>query len=504
MKIFTAEQVKKADQFTIENEPVSSTELMERAAGKLFKKLVSFIPKSEQITVVCGVGNNGGDGLVLTRLLLSQGYNTSAWVIRFSDQESEDFSINYHRLQEKNASVIKEIRSASEIPNLEDGQVIVDALFGSGLSREVEGFPGKVIDELNRCKSFKVAVDVPSGLYCEDNTDNNGSIFKANLTLTFQYPKLAFFFAENAPFVGDFEVLNIGLHPVFERQEPSKYHYTSTALVSAVHRTRSKFTHKGTYGHSLIVAGSRGKIGAAILSAQACLKSGTGLLTLGIPSAGYTAMQTSVPEAMCIELGENEITENPELKPFNSIGVGPGIGTNEETAQVLKMLIQNSGNPMVIDADGLNLLAENQTWLNFLPASSILTPHPGELARFVGKMDRSWDRLEAAKEIAMKNRVYVVLKGANTQIACPDGDVFFNSTGNPGMATGGSGDVLTGIITALLAQRYNAKEAAVLGVFIHGRAGDLALADTAMESLTAQDIIAYLPEAWKSIYPKKI
>lgn len=499
MKIFTAEQIRRADQFTIENEPITSVDLMERAASHLFERIGEIVPQNVPIAIFCGVGNNGGDGLVLTRLLIEKGVEATAYIVRFSDKCSSDFQVNFDRLAALKADAICEIESAEGIPSLGSHPVVVDAIFGSGLTRKVEGFAAEVIDSINNLRGFVISVDVPSGLFCENNQDNDGAIIEAEVTLTFQYPKLAFFFHENAQYVGDFEVINIGLLPEFEAKEPSTYHFVTPSLIQGIYRKRRKFSHKGTFGHTLLLAGSEGKVGAAILAAKSCLKSGVGLLTVGTPSVGYTPLQTAVPEAMCLTLGETYLSATPDVKAYKTVAIGPGIGTEERTAHVLKMLIQNVGSPMVIDADALNILAENTTWLNFLPAGSILTPHPGELARFSGRVELGWDRLEVAKEMALRYGVYLIVKGANTQIVSPDGNVFFNSTGNPGMATGGSGDVLTGLLAGLLAQGYPPKQAALLGVFLHGRSGDLAAEDLSQEAITAKDVVGFLPKAWKSI-----
>tara|TARA_Y100000782_G_scaffold115029_1_gene154253 strand:+ start:7466 stop:8980 length:1515 start_codon:yes stop_codon:yes gene_type:complete len=504
MKIFTAAQIRKADQFTIQNEPISSVDLMERAATVLFENLLPLLKENQPVYTFCGIGNNGGDGLVFTRLLLEKGYAAKAVIVRFSDKTSDDFTVNFSRLEKMNPTAILELKSIEEFPEMEPEAIVVDGIFGSGLAREVEGFPGEVIDKINAHKGAVFAIDVPSGLFCEDNSKNKGSIVKADVTFTFQYPKLAFLFPENAPFVGDFKVLNIDLLPQYEQQEFSPYHLVTQPLVEATYRIRPKFSHKGTFGHALLLAGSKGKIGAAVLSAKAALRSGLGLLTVHTAEPGYTVIQTAVPEAMCTTDQTDCISSLPDVAPYKVLGVGPGIGVEDETANILKMAIQNSSAPMVLDADALNILAQNTTWLEFLPKGSVLTPHPGEFARFKGKMELGFHRMEAARAMSQRYGIYIVLKGAHTQICCPDGDVFFNSTGNPGMATGGSGDVLTGILTALLAQGYNPKEACVLGVFLHGRAGDLAAETVGEEALVAGEIVAHIPQAWQSIYPKKM
>jgi NAD(P)H-hydrate epimerase len=345
-----------------------------------------------------------------------------------------------------------------------------------------------------------VAIDVPSGLMVEDNSANDHkSVINANATLTFEAPKLSFLFAENAQHVGDFYVLDIGINKTFIASQKSLNYYLTREMIAPLIKHRPKFSHKGNYGHALLVAGSYGKMGAAVLAAKSCLRSGVGLLTVHVPKCGYTVLQSTVPEAMLsVDEDEREISGIKDIAQYNVIGVGPGIGNAKSTQQVVKVLIQ-AKLPMVIDADALNILSENKTWLAFLPKGCIFTPHPGEFARLVGKTSSAYDAYTLQKEFAIKYSVYLVLKGAHTAIATPEGEVFFNSTGNPGMATGGSGDTLTGIITGLLAQGYSPKQAALLGVYIHGLAGDIAAHEAGEGSLIAEDITNCLGSAFKEM-----
>ena len=313
-----------------------------------------------------------------------------------------------------------------------------------------------------------MAIDVPSGLFA-DQPSALGFIFKADYTLSFQFPKLAFLFPENDPYVGRFEILDIGLHPRYVEEVETRNLLTVKAMVKPILHSRTKYSHKGTYGHALLIAGSEGKTGAALLGAKACLRTGVGLLSVHLPKMAQLPLQTAIPEAM-VDGDESEtcFTMFKDLDAYSAVGVGPGLGKADETQRALKRLIQEVQVPLVMDAVALNILSENPTWLAFLPAKTILTPHPKEFERLVGKTTTSFERLERQRELSMKHNIIIVLKGAHTSITMPNGTCFFNTTGNPGMATAGSGDVLTGIILSLLAQRYSPEEAAVLGVYLHG------------------------------------
>ncbi|MCO6498796.1 MAG: NAD(P)H-hydrate dehydratase [Vicingus serpentipes] len=497
MKILTTEQTRAADAYTIEHEPISSINLMERAATQCAQWLIKQYDKGIPFSIFCGVGNNGGDGLVIARLLKSEGYKVEVLIVEFSKNYSADFRINLTRLKEDNIRPLYLTESKNEF-NIVDQSVIIDAIFGSGLSKPIGGFITGVVDQINKSNNDVVAIDMPSGLFAESNINNDKkNIVKANYTLTFQQPKLTMLFPENYIYVGDFEVLDIGLHPQFLKEVESKKIYFTKEIAQSILHHRQKFSHKGTYGHALIIAGSKGKMGAAVLSAKACLRSGVGLLTTHVPKSGVEIIQTSVPEAMCIEDdGVDFLCSLGAVEQFSAIGIGPGIGKEQATQNVLKLLIQSSTKPLVIDADALNILSENKTWLAFLPEGSILTPHPKEFERLVGKWSNDEERLELQQEFAFVNKIYVILKGANTSIACPDQMIYFNSSGNAGMATGGSGDVLTGVITGLLAQGYQPKDAALMGVYLHGVAGDIAKENLDENAMIAGDILHYLPMAF--------
>lgn len=503
MKILSAAQIREADAYTIANEPVSSTALMERAASACFEWIVKHFDKSHSFKIFCGVGNNGGDGLAIARKLRNDGYNTEVFILRFSNKCSEDFLINEKRLDGlkiKITDLSEESFHEFGAPGKNEKQVIIDAIFGSGLSRPVTGFAAEIIKKINKSESTVISIDIPSGLFCENNAGNTReNIIKANFTLTFELPKLAFFFPENGENVGEWKLIPIGLDQEFISETAGKFFFITRKTACRILRPRKKFSHKGTYGHALLICGGYGKMGASVLAARACLRSGAGLTTAHIPECGYEVMQTSVPEAMVsVDESDQFITGHPHLEKFSAIGAGPGLGAEKQTGNMIKLLIQNSPAPLVIDADAINIISENKTWLSFLRRQSIFTPHPKEFERLVGKSSDDFERLEMQIAFARKFNSYVILKGAHTSIACPDGEVFFNSTGNPGMATGGCGDVLTGILTGLSAQGYSLKETCVLGVYIHGLAGDIAAEKKGFEALIAGDLIDSLGEAFLS------
>lgn len=501
MKILSAVQLRDADAHTIKYEPISSIDLMERAASKCVQWLLRHVSTSQEVYVYCGLGNNGGDGLAIARMLAERGYTVKVFILKHRDKSSGDFRINEHRLQETDVD-IQVIDNEQQLVAPPQNACVIDAILGSGLDKPVEGFLAKIIYRINTSGARIISIDLPSGLFADDNASNTkDNIIRASHTLTFNSPKLSFLFPGNAAFVGEFTVLDIGLSSDFISSVTTKDHFITKHDIKSILRPRTKFSHKGDYGHALLVAGSFGKMGAAVLAGKGCLRAGAGLLTVHIPKCGYHIMQTALPEAMAIvDEGEQFVTEVPPWSHFDAIGIGPGISREERTQTMLKLLIQNTGLPLVLDADAINILGENKTWLSFLPAGSILTPHPKEFERVAGQWKDDTDRHEMHRNFAVKHNVYVVLKGAHTAVACPDGNVYFNSTGNPGMATGGSGDVLTGIITGLIAQEYTPREACVLGVYVHGLAGDFAAAARSEESITAGDIADHLGDAWRYLH----
>ncbi len=499
MKILPVDKIREADEYTIHNEPIASIDLMERAATNLYNKIKVGLATGQRIHIFAGIGNNGGDGLVLARLLHDDGFEIKTWIVHYSDQFSPDFQANLERLKQN--SSISIIKSESEIPAVEADELVIDAIFGSGLNRPVSGFTAKLIDHLNQSGAVIIAVDMPSGLFTDKAVDSKKqAIIKADYTYSFEFPKLAFLMPETDLYVGRWEVVPIDLHPGFIEHVEVKNRLIETAYISSMLKHRPKFSHKGSYGHALLIAGSKTKMGAAILSAGACLRSGAGLLHVHLPVENHAALQSIYPEAM-ISFDDNDTHFSwlPDLSPYNAIAIGPGLGTHHDSANALKLLIQESKVPMVFDADALNILAENKTWLSFLPAGSILTPHPKEFERLAGKFTDSFERLQMQIDFSVRFKLYVICKGAHTCITTPQGQCWFNTTGNPGMATGGSGDVLTGLVLGLLAQQYKPFEAALLGVFLHGLAGDIAADEMGMEALLASDLNNNIGKAFKKL-----
>ncbi len=492
MKILSVEKIREADAYTIKHEPIPSIDLMERAAYQLYRWIKKRVDKEHTFHIFAGVGNNGGDGLVLARLLLKKGYRVIIHIVRYSDKTSTDFQVNYDRLIGMDMSAnINEIKEKQDLPELSEDDLLVDALFGSGLARPVEGIAAGVIQKMNDTTAVTVAVDVPSGLFSDGHSNpEEGAIVRADYTLSFQMPKLAFLLPENDQFVGEWHVLDIGLSSEYINKVKTKDYFMKKKDIAPMLKQRRKFDHKGTFGHALLIAGSYGKMGAAILASRACLRSGVGLLHTHIPRVGYEIMQTATPETMLsIDSYDNYFSAVPDLSMYNAIGIGPGIGMEKQSQMALKLLVQEYPSPIVFDADALNILAENKTWLPFLPKGCILTPHPKEFERLVGKWTDDYHKLLLLREFSSKFNAYVVLKGAHTATCFPDGSIYFNSTGNPGMATAGSGDALTGLILGLLAQGYSPGQASVIGTYLHGLAGDLAMKKQGTEAMVAGDIV---------------
>jgi len=502
MKVLTTEQIRKADEYTIGHEPVLSLDLMERAALGLAGYFEAQNWNFRKIRIFAGYGNNGGDGIALARLMSNKGRRVVLHIISPEKSRSPDAQANLDRLPEQENLVVTYLQSGSLFPGIAKDDLVVDALFGSGLTHEPEGFMAQVIDHINGSKAQIIAIDVPSGLFGEDNRLNSRlHVIKANQTLTFQFPKLCFFFPENSAYVGDWKVIPIGLHPDFISDVETSWNFIGYEDVTGWLKHRSKFSHKGIYGHSLLISGSTGKMGAAVLSASACIRSGSGLTTALIPSSGNAIIQTAVPEAMTIQDNDpDRWTFVPDLSPYSAIGAGPGIGIDPSTWKALEKLLKISGIPLVIDADALNLLSLNPGSLLQVPKNSILTPHPGEFKRLFGEDGDDYSRMMRLKNLAEFYGLVLVLKGAYTAVAGPDGSVWFNTTGNPGMATGGSGDVLTGLITGLVAQGYDPFVAARMGVYLHGLAGDIASESSGMEALSAGDIIGSIGKAFLRIH----
>lgn len=501
MKIPTIKNARSADAYTIENEPITSVDLMERAATTAFNWIENKLNRETErcMKIFCGMGNNGGDGFVLGRLFCKKHYDVEVFLVHVGEKMSHDCQVNYERLKALNPSVIHDVSSKNDFPEISDSDVVIDAMFCSGLTRPLEGLAAEMVEHLNNNQAVRIAIDIASGLN-GDGFATSKYTFRPDYTLSFQFPKLAFLLPENEPFVGNWEVLDIKIHPDYvEKVESVNFLAESEVVRPLVHR-RGKHSHKGTYGHALLIAGSTGKTGAALLAAESCLRSGVGLLTAHLPKSATLPLQVYLPEAMMsVDESEDCFSQLPDLLNYTAIGAGPGLGKRPETANALKRLIQETKVPVVLDADALNIISENKTWLAFLPERTIMTPHPKEFERLFGKTENSLQRLELQLEMSRKYNLIIVLKGANTAVTFPTGACFFNTTGNPGMATAGSGDVLTGIILSLVAQRYTPEEAALLGVYLHGLAGDIAASENGMESLIASDISKNIGKAFRKL-----
>ena len=489
MKILSAKQIYSADKFTIEKQQISSDSLMERAALGIFNWLHERLQGNPiKIHLFCGIGNNGGDGLALARHLKEHDYQINAYVVNYSDKRSPDFLKNLDRLKDRKLWP-EFLDEKNHTVAISPDDIIVDAIFGIGLNREPSVWVGTLIQKINRSRAFVLSVDIPSGLFMNSVPKYPERVVEANHILSFQYPKLPFFLPQTAKYANQWELLDIGLDQEYYEQIETAYHLTGKFEVLALYRPRLKFSHKGNYGHAVLVGGSYGKIGAVSMATKSCLTVGAGLVTAFIPKCGYQILQSTVPEAMVVT-DENEHYISNILLPFEPtvIGIGVGMGTNKESMEALEMFLSAENVPLVIDADGLNLLAKNQDLLRKLPKNCILTPHSKELERLIGTWKDDFDKLEKAKFFSRQYKCILVMKGAYTHVIS-DGVGYINATGNPGMATAGSGDVLTGMITGLLSQGHEPLQAAILGVYLHGLAGDIASSKMGYEALTATKII---------------
>ena len=463
MKIFSPEQIRAWDQYTMEHEPISPEKLMERAAGQCVHWINQHLADQEKFIIFCGPGNNGGDGKVVGKMLEDRGQRV-------------------------------EIHGVGDKPALDKDAVIIDALFGTGLNRPIDGVAAETIAYINNSGLQVISIDIPSGLmpHCD-------LAVKATYTLTFQTPKLAFFMSENEQYTGKITILDIGLDKQYYKTTAARFETTGHAEAKLIKKDRSLFAHKGTMGHAALIAGSYGMLGAAILAARASMHSGVGKLTCFVPGKAYPIMQVAVPEVVYqIDQNENIVTDFPADAHFQSIGIGPGWGIHEEQVNLLRRIF-HADIPLVIDADALNLLSMHPDLLKQIPKGTILTPHPKEFERLFGKTNNDIGRIELAMQKAAELQVYIIVKGHRTLVATPEGIGYFNMSGNPGMATAGSGDVLTGILTGLLAQGYSPCDASRLGVYLHGLAGDLAVKLCGEDAMIASDVIDQIGNAYKRI-----
>ena len=502
MKIFTGVQIHELDQYTIEHEPIESIDLMERAAKAIVRAICEQWATTTPVVVFAGPGNNGGDALAVARMMAEAGYTVSTFLFNISGHLSTDCAVNRQRLHDcKRVKNFVEVTQEFEPPQLEPETLVIDGLFGSGLNKPLAGGFASLVKYINASPSKVVSIDLPSGLMSEDNTYNiRSNIIRADLTLTLQQPKLSFFFPENQPFIGHLRVLNIRLSEEGIQKIDAQYTVIEESEVRPLLLGRDSYAHKGNMGNALLIAGSYGMAGAAVLAAKACLRSGAGKVTIHSPKRNNVILQISVPEAIVqLDSEETIFSEAVDTEDYNAVGIGPGLGQSETTAVALIAQLRRTQCPIIADADALNILSNHRAWMMQLPQGIILTPHPKEFDRLEGHCTDSYERLTKARELAERLQGYVILKGHHSALCCPDGHVTFNNTGNAGMATAGSGDVLTGIITALLARGYKQKEACMVGMYLHGMAGDIAAKHLGMESLMASDLIQYLPEAFKRL-----
>jgi len=492
MKIFNAQQIRQADETTILRQDITSAELMDRAANEVFLWLKRKFPDKETVFhVFCGQGNNGGDGLVVARLLRDDNYLVVLEIIETAGSPTVDFETNLKKIHEAGF----EYNTGEQYNYKKHKLVVIDALFGTGLSRELADEVQQVITRINNMKACVVSIDVPSGLFLDRKTEIS---VNSDIVLTFQFPKLAFYLADNCNFTKDIVILDIGLDKEYTENTQTSYYYTDKAAAYDRYKPLHPHAHKGTQGHALLIGGSYGKIGSVCLSAKAALKSGCGLVTAYLPKCGYEVLQSSFPEAMALTDGTEYITRiHFDFEP-KAVGIGMGIGQHPETQHAFGEFLKLQSAPLVIDADALNILSYNKDWLKLLPENTILTPHPKELQRLMGDWKDDFDKLEKLKAFSTKHKLVVVAKDSTTMVVYND-SVYINSTGNAGLATGGSGDVLTGIITGLLAQSYNPVDAAIFGVYLHGLSADIGVKEVSKQAFTASDIVTYLGSAYLKI-----
>lgn len=503
MKIFTSAQIHELDKYTITHEPIKSIDLMERASKAITEAIMSRWTTMTPVVVFAGPGNNGGDALAVARMLANQGYNVSVYLFNISGKLSDDCAANRQRVHDcKRIKGFMEVTTKFDPPELSADTLVVDGLFGSGINKPLAGGFAALVKYINQCPAKVVSIDMPSGLMTEDNSYNvRANIIKADLTLTLHGKKLSMFLADCQEFLGKIQVLDIRLSREYVNKTEAAYTLLEESDIRSRLLHRDDFAHKGSMGNALLIAGSYGMSGAAILASRACLRSGVGKVTVHTPRKNYGIMQVSVPEAVLhMDHEETYFSESVDSDDFDALGIGPGLGQQENTAIAFITQLKRAQCPVVVDADGLNILANHRAWITQLPKGIILTPHPKEFDRLSSSPSNgSYERLHRAQEMAQSLHAYIILKGHYSALCMPNGHVVFNPTGNSGMATAGSGDVLTGIITALLARGYRRADACVVGMYIHGLAGDIAAKDLGKESLVAGDIVRYLPKAFLSL-----
>ncbi|MDP9954906.1 NAD(P)H-hydrate epimerase [Epilithonimonas hungarica] len=490
MKILSSSQIKQCDSVTI-GKGISSVDLMERAAKACADWIGVNFKTNQVFSIFCGNGNNGGDGFAIARMLYEKGFDIDVFIDENNFKFSDDSKINLDRIKKISGIGIK---GFSKFENNRES-VIIDALFGYGLNRELSDDFNDLIEKLNEIHTSKISIDIPTGLFADRIIDEHSTVFKADFTLTFQFYKRSFLHPETGRFCGKIIVLNIDLDEDFINGTKTDYFVIDETLIKNIYKPRKEFSHKGTYGKSILVGGSYGKIGAVLMSTLSALRTGSGLTFTIAPKCGNTVLQSQIPEAMFIDSGENHINKI-EIQEKAVYGIGPGLGKEKETQKTLLKFLENYNDPVVLDADALNILAESQE-LNLIPKNSVITPHPLEFERLFGKTENSFERIELAKQKAEELQTFIILKDHHTAMVTPGKKVFYNITGNSGMAKGGSGDVLTGILTSLISQRYEIEEACIFGVWLHGKAGDLAAEEFSKEAMLPTDLINKIGDIFK-------
>ncbi len=499
MKILNPSQLKQVDEQTIANQAINSWDLMQRASATVVASLLDDFPEllEKPVYILCGKGNNGGDGLAIAGLLKALGATVEVYLI-----DAERYSADNAENQEKLGHERIRMFNLEDILAFERDAIILDCLFGFGLNTALSSEWRGIIDQINAARAVRISVDMPSGLSCETHITVDSPIIRADRVYTFQVPKLNLLLPEYGEFAKSFSILDIGLDTEAMEGQETNMHYLTAKSVKSLVPIRSKFSHKGTFGHALLIGGSYGKMGAMLLASKAALRTGCGLVSVGIPNCGTSIVQTAFPEAMVFaDAAELSLRDFNFPTDLTAIGMGVGMGTDELTVRGFAIYLQSlpENAKLILDADALNILAQQVSLLQALPAETILSPHPKELSRLIGTWDNDYEKLSKAKIFASEHQVFLIIKGANSVLVCPDESLYFNSTGNPGMATGGSGDVLTGILTSLRAQGMSAKDTAILGMYLHGLAGDIASRETGEASLIASDIINNLANAFQDL-----
>ena len=502
MKIFNSGALAEIDNATCETQNIDSIELMERAANAAACEIIARFLPSQRIVVVAGPGNNGGDALATARMLIEQGYRkVEVFLFNINNKLSHDCDEERKRLIVLDNIDFTEVTREFTPPYLGKEDVVIDGLFGSGLKRPMQGGFVALARYINESGAYVISLDIPSGLFGEWN-DNalRRDMVHADLTLTFQLPRLSFFFEENADVLGEWKLLDIDLDTGKMRQIATDYVLFEARNARAMLHPRRPFTGKRDYGSALMFCGSTGMMGAAVMSARACLRSGAGLVTVHSAGGGLQILQTAAPEAM-FEPDRNEhfISDMTVHHDHQVVAVGPGIGVHEPTIDALESLLKTTHLPLLLDAVALNCISRRPALLSMLPANTVITPHIGEFDRIFGEHKSSEERLRKAVDMAKYYNIIIVLKGHFTATVLPTGKVYFNSTGNAGMATAGAGDVLTGVIAAFMAQGCRPEIAARLGVYIHGLAGDFAEQELGEYGMTASDISDHVGRAIRAI-----